>query len=198
MTSQPAGLVLNLSILAGSQISSSEIKTEGRYSKWHCSVHCPPLTASQATLHWFSFPTAIKPVSFKSVKKRWSKWSWLENYFPELNCLSKLHQEEQLATVFHIAMLAWHTPECAWPQSQMDSRGCACTPDTSQKYPKCSEDTWRQATYSTTRVGAPIEERTGNPHYFRFHLPQTREYIWMERITPGKLFIHLQKTKTES
>lgn len=38
-----------------------------------------------------------------------------------------------------------------------------------------------------------MEETASNPHYFCFHLPQTREYIWMEGITPGKLFIHLQK-----
>ena len=108
--------------------------------------------------------------------------------------LIKLHQAEQLATVFCTAMLAWHIPEWASPQPQLKSRRCIYT-YVSQKYPKCSRDTWQQATYSTTRAGAPVEERTGNPYYFCFHLPQTREYIWMERITPGKLFIHLRKQR---
>lgn len=70
VASQPAGLVLELSNLAGSQISSSETKTEGSFSEWHFSVHNSPLTSSQAALHQFSFPTVIKPVSLKSGGKK--------------------------------------------------------------------------------------------------------------------------------
>lgn len=96
-------------------------------------------------------------------------------------------------------MLAWHVPELHTRMtsgSELDGEQKVHLHFESE-VSKCSRGTWAQATYSTTRAGAPVEEGTGNPHYFCFHLPQTREYIRMERITPGKLFVHLQKTETK-
>lgn len=89
LASQPAGLVLNLSILAGSQISSSEIRTERSCSKWHGLFAVPHW--QPARLHYtgslFQLPSSL--YHLRVWKKRWSKCSCLENYFPELDCLSE-------------------------------------------------------------------------------------------------------------
>ena len=57
-----------------------------------------------------------------------------------------------------------------------------------------SELLWSQQnlTHTATGFGSSIEHRTRHPYYFSLHLPDIRENVWMQRISPRKHFIHLQ------
>lgn len=132
LASQPAGLVLNLSILAGSQISSSEIRTVGSCSKWHSSVRHPPQPARlYYTGSLFQLPSSL--YHLRVCKKRSSKCSCLENYFPELNCLSESFTKKSKKQPYSI-QLCWH----GIYQSELDltQQKVHLHLNQSQKYPK--------------------------------------------------------------